>query len=394
MPRRCRSLDVLQGQADVVEAVQQAVLAEGSTSKGISPPSGPVITCVLQIDRDGGVAPRSASSISWSTCSCGSAIGRMPFLKQLLKKMSAKLGAMTQRMPKSSSAQGACSRARAAAEVLAGDQDLRLAVGRLVQHEVGVLLPSGVVAHLVEQVLAEARPLDRLQELLGDDHVGVDVDHRQRGGDRRSGVVNFSIFRVLLRRVRGCRSGGRSPPRPRPSPGSPGGCGRHGPGGLRSCGWRCEAQRSPRLELVGVHGRGTWSSRARAIRSRLRLKIWSRPSSSACCFTRPEPGTTIAYDAVGDLAALGDGGGRAQILDAAVGAGADEDAVDLHLVQRRAGRQAHVFQRALDRPGACPRRRRRRDRARVPVIGSTSCGLVPQVTCGTMSSAFSTTSLS
>ena len=34
----------------------------------------------------------------------------MPFLKQLLLKMSAKPGAMTQRMPKSSSAQGACSR--------------------------------------------------------------------------------------------------------------------------------------------------------------------------------------------------------------------------------------------------------------------------------------------
>jgi hypothetical protein len=34
----------------------------------------------------------------------------MPFLKQLLKKISAKSGAMMQRMPKSSSAQGACSR--------------------------------------------------------------------------------------------------------------------------------------------------------------------------------------------------------------------------------------------------------------------------------------------
>jgi hypothetical protein len=34
----------------------------------------------------------------------------MPFLKQLLWKMSAKSGAMTQRMPKSSNAQGACSR--------------------------------------------------------------------------------------------------------------------------------------------------------------------------------------------------------------------------------------------------------------------------------------------
>jgi hypothetical protein len=40
----------------------------------------------------------------------GSTTGRMPFLKQLLKKMSAKEVEITQRMPKSASAQGACSR--------------------------------------------------------------------------------------------------------------------------------------------------------------------------------------------------------------------------------------------------------------------------------------------
>jgi hypothetical protein len=51
---------------------------------------------------------------------------------------------------------------------------------------------------------------------------------------------------------------------------------------------------------------------------------------SACSFTRPEPGTTIALTP-GDLAALAldDLGGGAQILDAAIGAGADEDAVEL-----------------------------------------------------------------
>ena len=37
-------------------------------------------------------------------------MGSMPFLKLLLKKMSAKEGAMMHRMPKSFSAQGACSR--------------------------------------------------------------------------------------------------------------------------------------------------------------------------------------------------------------------------------------------------------------------------------------------
>jgi hypothetical protein len=44
-----------------------------------------------------------------------------------------------------------------------------------------------------------------------------------------------------------------------------------------------------------------------------------------------------------------DGGGAAQVLDAAVGAGADEDAFDRHLVERRPDGQAHVVQRARHR---------------------------------------------
>ncbi len=41
-------------------------------------------------------------------------------------------------------------------------------------------------------------------------------------------------------------------------------------------------------------------------------------------------------------------GGGAQILDAAIGAGADEDAVDLHIGQRRARLQTHIGERAFD----------------------------------------------
>ena len=40
--------------------------------------------------------------------------------------------------------------------------------------------------------------------------------------------------------------------------------------------------------------------------------------------------------------ALHDGGGSAQVLDAAVGARPDEDGVDLDVPQRRAGLEAHV----------------------------------------------------
>ena len=73
---------------------------------------------------------------------------------------------------------------RAAAEIVAGHDDLRVAVGRLVQHEVGVLgHPVVLVAHLREQARAEAGALDGLQVLLRDDHVGVDIDDLERRGD-------------------------------------------------------------------------------------------------------------------------------------------------------------------------------------------------------------------
>ena len=47
------------------------------------------------------------------------------------------------------------------------------------------------------------------------------------------------------------------------------------------------------------------------------------------------------------LLALDQPGDDAQVLDPAVGAGADEHGVDLDLLHRRAGLQAHIFQRAL-----------------------------------------------
>src|SRR6187431_1821281 len=49
----------------------------------------------------------------------------------------------------------------------------------------------------------------------------------------------------------------------------------------------------------------------------------------------------------GHRAALEDRGGEAQVLDAAVGARADEDRVDLDLAHRRTGRETHVSQGVL-----------------------------------------------
>ena len=74
--------------------------------------------------------------------------------------------------------------AGAAAEVLAGQQDGGARIAWLVEHEIGVGLALGdvfaglafvEVAPLVKQVGAETGLADRLQKLLGDDGVGVDV---------------------------------------------------------------------------------------------------------------------------------------------------------------------------------------------------------------------------
>ena len=66
---------------------------------------------------------------------------------------------------------------RAAPEVFSRDEDRCIAIGGLVQHELGDFFARIVVAQFEEQALAEPGTFDRLQELLGDDHIGVDVAH-------------------------------------------------------------------------------------------------------------------------------------------------------------------------------------------------------------------------
>lgn len=63
------------------------------------------------------------------------------------------------------------------------NQDIGLAVDALVKDEIGDLRAVRVVAQLVEQGLAQTGPLDGLQELLGDDSVGVDVGTVHGGGN-------------------------------------------------------------------------------------------------------------------------------------------------------------------------------------------------------------------
>src|SRR5262249_48150339 len=56
----------------------------GSMSNFTTPPSGPRISCFARSIESVALAPRSASSNSFSRSSGETLIGRMPFLKQLL----------------------------------------------------------------------------------------------------------------------------------------------------------------------------------------------------------------------------------------------------------------------------------------------------------------------
>src|SRR6056297_1257857 len=151
--------------------------------------------------------------------------------------MEPKPGAMTARKPKSFSPDRVLP-GRAAAEVLARQQDGGVAEGFAVQHELRVLLPGGDVpiAPVGEQALAQPLLGHTLHLPARDDGVGVDVDAQQRCGDAAV-VHEWFHFRLPPARIRARRRCGRRwPRRPRwwdwrDATGCP------APGGSRSCGW-------------------------------------------------------------------------------------------------------------------------------------------------------------
>src|SRR5687768_14044923 len=166
----------------------------------------------------------------------------------------------------------------AAAEILAREQDLRSLEARLVEDELRVLAPGA------EQAFGEADALDRSQVLLRDDLVGVDVgaverrDQRVQHGElhhfltstKCPAMAAAAAIAGLTRCVR--------PPAPcRPSK-------------LRL---EVEAQRSPGESLSSFMPRHIEQPASRHSKPES-LKTRSRPSFSAWAFTRPEPGTTSA----------------------------------------------------------------------------------------------------
>src|SRR3954471_17288804 len=111
-----------------------------------------------------------------------------------------------------------------------------------------------------------------------------------------------------------------------------------------------------RVQLVGVYGPAHGAAGAAPVEARLGEDLVQALSLGLRLDlhrARDDHGVHVAVD----LLARDHLGRRAQVADAGVGARADEDAVELDLLDRRARLQPHVLQRAL-----LALARRRRDR--------------------------------
>ena len=154
-----------------------------------------------------------------------------------------------------------------------------------------------------------------------------------------------------------------------------------------------EALRSPGSSGVRVHAQAHRAAGAAPLGARL----LEDHVESLVLGLQPDP-HRARYDeqprVLGDLPAPDDLGGQPEVLDPAVGAGADEDGVDLDVAHRGAGLERHVLQRLLGGDAVAARPRSRRGSGRSAPSGTPWPGLVPQVTNGVMVPASRTISSS
>ena len=232
---------------------------------------------------------------------------------------------------------------RAAAEVVARQEDGPARHRRPVQDELGIRRPIGKVAPVVEELVAQAGAVHRLEEAGRDDLVGIDVvarerhDRRRHRAERLAGRPAHSSALGSARRpvtadataVSGEARNVRPPFPCRPSK------------------FRLEVRHAvlAGLELVAVHGDAHRAAGLAPLGAGRAEDVAPGPSDSAWRFTSVEPGTTIMRTPVGDAAAADHAGRLAQVADPRVRAGPDEHDVDCLAEDRLAGCERHVLQR-------------------------------------------------
>ena len=186
-----------QCQPDIIQSVHQAVLAKGIHFKGKYLPirSG----YRLRIQINGLARVRTALGIEHQRIDHFGRHhdGQNAVLKAIVVKDISKAGGnhaadtKIQQCPRRMFTRGS------AAKVFARHDNFRMAIGGLVQNEVRNFRAIQIVTHFVEQVLAKSGAGDGFQELLGNDHVSVDIDQWHGGRDAGEGGESFH-FRLAF----------------------------------------------------------------------------------------------------------------------------------------------------------------------------------------------------
>lgn len=100
-----------------------------------------------------------------------------------------------------------------------------------------------------------------------------------------------------------------------------------------------------RLQLIGIHRKAHRAAWLAPFKSRFDEDV-VKPFSFGLFFDQARARNHHGELHAGrDLAAFGDGGGGAEILDAAIGARADKDFINRNISEFSSGFQPHIFQR-------------------------------------------------
>src|SRR5580658_1535484 len=87
---------------------------------------------------------------------------------------------------------------RSTTKISARDQNTCARVARLIQHELGILLPVRAKPPVVKQKLAEPRALNPLQKLLGNNLIGIHINPIQR---RHTPPMHGEWFHCVILKV-------------------------------------------------------------------------------------------------------------------------------------------------------------------------------------------------
>src|SRR5690606_6850077 len=329
----------LEGQADLVQPLQQALLAEGVDLEGNDLAAG--LGDGLGRQVDGQLIARARRHVAEQAIHNG-------FIKNDWQHTVFE-AVVVENIGKARGDDGANAKivegpggvlaARTAAKILPRQEDRGALVTLLVEGKIRVqgtgaavlAVPALIqVAHLVEQIGAKARALDGLQKLLGDDHVGVDIgqvhgtDEALVGYECFHGVVLRPLCSRQLAHVDDMAGDG----------------GRRGRGRAHQVGAATGALAPFEVAVgggcavlapaqnVGVHRQAHGAAGFPPVHAGLDEDL---VETFLLRLHLDQMGTghhVDLLDAVRHLAALGDGRRGAQILDPRIGAGTDEDLVD------------------------------------------------------------------